>query len=281
MKKFIFLTFFTLLVSIFAFSQTEKDQKLSIRNNPQVNTPSPSKTQNNQEIIEKTTIRRTEGQYNHNTIYPIVRTPRSINRWNRWGAPYQYRGFYEFYAFDRWGYRFPVRVYERDNGLKDTVTNKKNKFRFGVNFSTKNEIGGWFTLGRGIYFKGQFNKIIVSDISEFYTNPSVNFYNATNVWNDQRLDDITKGWSVYLGLGREFKNFGVNLSLGVGEEQKNYQFFDELYILSNNGNYSFKNFVDDYVTFSVGMTHDYKFLSINADFDPLRKTFFLGAGFNF
>ncbi len=82
-------------------------------------------------------------------------------------------------------------------------------------------------------------------------------------------------------MGREFKNIGVNLSLGVGRETENYQFFDEYYQLSNNGKYSFKNFVDDYVTVSIGVTHDYKFLSLNAEVDPIRKTFWLGTGFNF
>lgn len=281
MKKFIFLINFILSVSICTFSQTEKDQKLSIRNNSQSSIPSQSRTQTNQEIIQKTTIKREESQSKYNTNYPIFRPSRNFNMWNRWGAPYQYRSFYEFYTYDRWGYKFPVRVYQRDNGIQDTISSKKNKFRFGVNFSTKNEMGGWFTLGKSVYFKGQFNKVVTTDISEYYTNPTVNFYNATTVWNDQQLSDITKGWSLYLGVGREFKNFGVNFSFGVGEEQNNYQFFDEFYILSNNGNYSFKNFVDDYVTFSFGVNHDYKFISINADFDPIRKTFFLGAGLNF
>lgn len=281
MKKFIFLINFVLTVSICAFSQTERDQKLSIRNNSQTSIPSQSRTQTNQEIIQKTTIKQEESQPKYNTIYPIVRPNRNFYRWNRWGAPYQYRGFYEFHAYDKWGYKFPVRIYEKDNGTKDTIPSKKSKFRFGVNFSTKNEVGAWFTLGRAIYFKGELNKVIVTDVSKYYTNPNVNFYNATTVWNDQRLDNITKGWSIYLGLGREFKNFGVNLSLGLGEEQNNYQFFDEFYILSNNGNYSFRNFLDEYVTFSFGINHDYKFLSINADFDPIRRNFFLGAGLNF
>ena len=283
MKKFVFSLIFILTVSIQSFSQTERDQKLGIRNNTSTpSTTSPTvRTQSNQEILEKNTIRRTDPGPRNPTIYPPVRTPRSFYRWNRWGAPYDYFGFYEFQTFDRWGYRYPVRVYQRAGGINDTVRSRKNKVRLGVNFSTNNEIGGWFTVGKAVYLKGQFNKIISTDKSQFYDNPNVNFYNASTVWSDQRLNDITKGWSVYLGVGREFKNLGVNLSLGVGQEQENFQFFDEYYILSNNGNYSFKNFVDNYVTTSVGLTHDYKFLSVSADFDPIRKTFWLGAGFNF
>lgn len=284
MKKFIFCTILTLTVSISSFSQTERDVKLSIR----TNTPSQSSSSQSRitstEIFDKQQIRRENER--PKTIF-IPNPPPAWggiggwNQWYRWGAPYSFNSFYDWDVYDRWGYRRPARIFQLSDGRRDTVLSKKNKVRLGINFSTNNEIGGWVTIGNTVYFKGQFNKIISSDRSEFYNNPDVNFYNASSVWNDKRLEDITKGWSVYLGVGREFKYFGVNLSLGIGNEQENYQFFDELYILSNNGNYSFKNFVDNYVSTSIGITHDYKFLSISADFDPLRKTFWLGTGFNF
>jgi len=284
MKKFIFCTILTLTVSISSFSQTERDVKLSIR----TNTPSQSSSSQSRitstEIFDKQQIRRENER--PKTIFIPTPPPAwggigGWNQWYRWGAPYSFNSFYDWDVYDRWGYRRPARIFQLSDGRRDTVLSKKNKVRLGINFSTNNEIGGWVTIGNAVYFKGQFNKIISSDRSEFYNNPDVNFYNASSVWNDKRLEDITKGWSVYLGVGREFKYFGVNLSLGIGNEQENYQFFDELYILSNNGNYSFKNFVDNYVSTSIGITHDYKFLSISADFDPLRKTFWLGTGFNF
>lgn len=285
MKKFIFLLILTLLVSISSFSQTERDVKLSIRNN----TPSQSSTSQSRiqstELFDKQEIRREQSKPRPNTFTP---PPPPMwggiggwNQWYRWGAPYSFNSFYDWDVYDRWGYRRPARIFQLSDGRRDTVVSKKNKVRLGLNFSTNDEIGGWFTIGKGIYFKGQFNKIISNDQSEFYNNPNVTFYNANTVWNDKRLEDITKGWSVYFGVGREFKYFGVNLSLGIGNEQENFQFYDELNILSNNGKYSFKNFIDNYVSTSVGITHDYKFLSISADVDPIRKTFWLGAGFNF
>ena len=281
MVKFIFPLIYLLILPIFALSQTEKDQKFSIRT--QSNTTSSPKT-TTLEIPQKQDIRqelpRSTNQTFTSTSY-LPRYPYRVSRWNRWGAPLNSFIYDEYYFTDRWGYRKPARIYHLKDGNRDTVLGKKNKVRIGFNFSTKNEIGAWFTIGRTIYVKGNFNKILNSDQSEYYSNPNVNFYNATIVWNDKQLDDIMKGWSTYLGVGREFKNFGVNISLGVGREENNYQFFDEFHILSNNGKYSFKNFIDDYVTISAGITHDYKFLSINADFDPLRKTFYFGAGFNF
>jgi hypothetical protein len=280
MKRFIFFLIFVLTVPILTFSQTEQQQKHSIRSqNPSSNSNTTRVTSN--EIFQKQEIRRETQQPKSTVVYNQFPTWNSYNRWNRWGAPFHFNSFYPYDYYDRWGYRRPARIYERENGKLDTILSKKNKFRFGLNISTNNHIGGWFTLGKSLYFKGSFNKIISTDKSEFYNHPDVNFYNANSVWNDQRLDDILKGWSTYFGFGREFKNFGVNMSVGLGSEQTNYQFFDETNILSNNGNYSFKNFVDNYVSVSVGITHDYKFLSVSADYDPIRKTFWLGTGFNF
>lgn len=279
--------FLVLLFPSITFSQTEREQKAIIRSGTQTQSTVPPTRTNSNEIFQKQEIRR-ESSAPKNVIVspqrPLYGNTWGFNRWdrwNRWGAPYSYLDFYEWNTYDRWGYRTPARIYQYSDGKRDTIVSRKNKTRLGINFSTDNQVGGWITVGRAIYFKGQFSKVISQDRSEFYTHPRVNFYNATFNWNDQRLSNISKGWSVYLGLGREFKNLGINLSLGFGNETENYQFFDETYELSNNGKYSFKNFMDDYMTLSLGLTHDYKFLSINAEVDPIRKTFFLGTGFNF
>jgi hypothetical protein len=284
MKNLLFLLIFT---PLFVLAQNEKEQKSNIRNNTQSSTQNSPNRVTNTEIYQKQEIRR-ETQPPKQTIIireqPYYGRPWGFNswdRWNRWGAPYSYVNYYDWDIYDRWGYRKPARIYQLPDGKNDTIVSKKNKTRIGFNFTSDNQVGGWITVGKGVYFKGQFSKYINQDKSEYYSHPDVNFYNATNVWKDQRLEDITKGWSMYLGVGREFKNIGVNISLGFGQETENFQFFDEYYQLSSNGKYSFKNFVDDYMTLSFGVTHDYKFLSINGDFDPIRKTFSLGAGFNF
>jgi len=285
MKKFILFLFLIFLVQFSTFSQTEKDQKLSIRNNTSSQSPTSTSRITTTESFDKQEIKREQYRSKQNTFKP---PPPPMwggigrwNQWHRWGAPYFFNNVYDWNTYDRWGYRKPAKIFQHLNGKRDTIISKKNKVRVGINLSTNNELGAWFTIGKGVYFKGQFNKIISDDRSEFYNHPNINFYNASTVWNDQRLVDIIKGWSVYFGVGREMKHFGVNLSFGIGNEQENFQFYDELKILSNNGRYSFKNFIDNYVSTSVGITHDYKFVSISADYDPFRKTFWLGTGFNF
>lgn len=291
MKRFLLLAFF---LPMMVFGQTERMQKQQIKteSRPQTNPVRPQpQIQSTSEINQKREIR------SNSTQNPNFSTPRNYNfpprrnfgfgpvwyydRWNRWGAPLDYHHYNDFYFSDRWGYRTPARVYYYKNGGQDTIVSKKSKVRLGLNLSSNKEIGGWFTVGRDIYFKASFNRIISEDKSTFYNHPDVNFYNSTVVFSDKRMEDITKGWSVYFGVGREFKNLGVNMSLGFGQDVENYQFFDEYYELSNNGRYSFRNFLDNYTTLSVGLTKDIKSLSLSTDYDPIRNTIYFGLGFNF
>ena len=254
------------------FSQTEKDQKIKIRTESRTQTPPPQNPQ-------PQTPPRYTPNYNFGTTGNY-----NINRWNRWGAPYIYDRYQSYYRYDRFGYGTPGRIYYKSDNTKDTILSKKNKFRLGLNVSTKNEIGGWFTVGKNVYFKAQFNKVIYNDQSTFYSNITMDMVQSwvsSNPTQNYKLDNITEGWSLYLGIGREFKNFGTNISVGFGYEKDNFQYFDGMYILSNNGKYSFKNFINNYTTLSLGITYDYKFLSVSADYDPIRNNFYLGTGFNF
>lgn len=291
MKNLLFL----LLLPCLVFGQTEKDQKTILRNGSSTTpTTSSSQSQVSQkvEIRNNSTYQSSPTLGNNSTYYQPKTTtnyrPRphwdGYTRWNRWGAPYSYRNYYEYQYLNRYGVRTPYRIYEYFDGTKDTIVSKKKKIRFGVNMSTKNEIGGWFTIGRSVYFKAQFDKTLYTDESTFYSNITMDIVQSwvtSNPSQNYKLDNITQGWSLYLGVGKEFKNFGANISLGFGYEKDNFQYFDGLYILSNNGKYSFKNFVDNYTTLSFGLTHDYKFLSLSADYDPIRNNFYLGVGFNF
>ncbi len=294
MKRFLLLAFF---LPMMVFGQTERMQKQQIKTESRTQTtpvrPQPQ-IQSTPEINQKREIR------SNSTQNPNFSTPRNYNfpprrnfgfgpvwyydRWNRWGAPLDFHHYNDFYFSDRWGYRTPARVYYYKNGGQDTIVSKKSKVRLGLNLSSNKEIGGWFTVGRDVYFKASFNKMFTTDESTFYSNITMDVVQTwvnTNPSQNYKLNDITDGWNVYLGVGREFKHFGANVSLGFGKETNNFQYFDGTYILSNNGRYSFRNFVDNYTTLSVGLTKDIKSLSLSTDYDPIRNTVYFGLGFNF
>lgn len=283
MKNVILNLIFMFFVPFSVYCQTEQQQKINIRNGNSSNTSSSAEQQ------QKTQIKSSQQSYQPqipNFNQPIRHNPYSLyyDRWNRWGAPYSYMYYENIFYRNRWDYRAPARIYYLNNGNKDTIFSKKNKTRLGLNLGTKNQIGTWVTVGKNVYFKGSFNKIVYSNESTFYTNISMDVVQrwvSSNPSQNYKLNDIIEGWNLYLGIGKEFGNFGANISLGIGEEKNYYQYFDGTYILSNNGKYSFKKFFDNYTTFSVGITHDIKFLSLSADYDPIRKSFWLGAGFNF
>lgn len=294
MKRFLILVF---LFPLLVLGQTERTQKQAIRGGSQTQTTPrtvQTQTQQSSEVNQKLQIRQNATRNtnisttpNHNFHpYPIF-GPQPFwyyNRWNRWGVPLDFNYYNDFYYSDRWGYRTPARVYYLKDGRQDTIVSKKSKVRLGLNLSLKNEIGGWFTVGREVYFKASINKTLSNNESTFYENITtdvVQEWVTTNPSQNYRLDDITEGWNVYLGVGREFKHFGGNISIGFGKEVNNFQYFDGTYILSNNGKYSFRNFVENYTTLSFGLTKDIKGLSISTDYDPFRNNLYFGLGFNF
>jgi hypothetical protein len=91
------------------------------------------------------------------------------NRWNMWGAPafgwnYWNPGFY----FNDWGYRQPARVYIYDNGKRDTIKGKKPVISFGIQKTSDNQVGGFFTIGNKGYLITEYNASIERDKSTFF-----------------------------------------------------------------------------------------------------------------
>lgn len=200
------------------------------------------------------------------------------SRWNRWGSPifgYDYwtPGFYQ----DPWGYRNPYRVYHYEN-RRDTVRGRALRFSFGIQGSSRGHAGGFITLGGRTYFIAEYNQIFQRDESAYYPNLTID---RVIPWADQRLEDIKMGRTVYLGFGKRINRTGLHFSLGMGSYERRYQFFDEMYVLSNNGKYSIRAFNDVFVTMKLGAIRDFRRASLKLDLDPLRGEVYLGAGVNF
>jgi hypothetical protein len=292
MKKLI-ISLFLSLMTITLFSQSsERQQKLSIRggnySSGSFNNSSQFRSNYNNEIQQK----YSERDYNR----PRPTKPGSNvivgpgfydpwwdwgwgpNRWGMWGAPalgfsYWSPGFYR----DDWGYRQPMRIYHYKDGKKDTIRGKKTPVSFGLQTTTSKEIGGFLTLGNRNYFIIDFGSKNPKNTSVFYPQITTD---QVNEWKDERLPNIEEGWSMYMGLGKRFKRTGLHFMLGYVEEDDYFQYFDETYILSNNGNYSLYNFSRNYFSAKLGVVHDMKRVTLKGDFDPFRNNFTFGLGIN-
>jgi len=134
------------------------------------------------------------------------------------------------------------------------------------------------TLGDRGYFIAEYSQIFQRDESLFYPDLTMD---KVLPWNDQKLEDIQKGNIVYLGFGKKISRTGFHASIGFGRAEKRYQFFDELFILSNNGKYSIREFDENFFTVKIGALHDFGRGTLKIDYDPIRKMGFFGAGVNF
>lgn len=284
MKKITLILF--LFLSGISYSQ-ERQQKEAVRSQQ---SSQPMRQYIPQERQQKEVVRE---QANRSSQRPIVADPRGRgnvyhpgwddwgwgwNRWNRWGAPIGYNFWTPGFYYDPWGYRNPTRIYHYNDNRRDTVRGKATRVSFGVQGSTGGQAGAFLTLGNRGYFIAEYNQIFQRDESLFYPDLTMD---KVLPWNDQKLEDIRKGNIVYLGFGKKISRTGLHASMGFGRAEKRYQFFDELFILSNNGKYSVREFNENFFTVKIGALHDFGRGTLKVDYDPIRKQAFFGAGVNF
>ena len=192
------------------------------------------------------------------------------NRWNMWGAPtfgwnYWTPGFY----LNDWGYRQPARVYIYDNGKRDTIKGKKPVISFGIQKTTDNQVGGFFTIGNKGYLIMEYNSSVKRDNSTFFP-----YGNITQV-DFPMVDDLVQKNSFYIGVGKRIKRTGVHFMIGSVSEDVKWRGRDDL------GYITFPKYLDRFTTMKVGALHDFKNLTIKFDYDPIinSKTFGLGVNF--
>jgi hypothetical protein len=137
-------------------------------------------------------------------------------------------------------------------------------------------IGLFFTVGEEKFLVGDLMFRPNLDNSEFYSN--INIQNAIQ-WNDERLNDIEKGYRIYVGYGQRIGSISPFISAGIGSRVVNYQFIDDLSILNGSKSYSFPKFGRSFVGIKVGSLFDFKKFVIKFDIDPINPDFSIGAGF--
>lgn len=266
--------FFILLFPFTLFCQTEKEQKLKIRSNSE-NISYTSNVESKNKMIQRDNSKKQSFENNdwfsNPSYYNFDR-----HRWTLWGAPsFGYVNYIPSYYYDRFGLRQPRRIYNMSNGDKVTVNGVKNHYRVGLTFNTDSQLGVWGSIGNKTYFITELSFYLDNDQSSFLPNLTMD---EVIPWNDMKLDDIVNGGVFYAGAGFKTNKFGFYLMPGYGWESHNFQFFDELFILSNNGKYSFPNYNENYFTGKLGALVDYKMVTFKFDYNPFRQNVSFGLG---
>jgi hypothetical protein len=259
MKKLIFLLFFPILV----FSQSERAQKAQVRSfgtygpssSSQFRSESFSRPSNN-EAQQKITERNRRSEY----YTPQNTRPGRYYSydpywdwgwgWNRWSPMWGWNSFTPFFWYDSWGYRNPARVYIYDDGKRDTIKLKPLHGSIGVSYNMNSELGVWGTLGREVYVIAEFSKNNPKDISVFYPELTLD---KVLPWEDRKLSNFQQQSTFSIGLGKKLNKFaGIHMMVGFGREKNNFRYYDDYFILSNNGEYSFPNYRINKTTFKIG-----------------------------
>lgn len=288
MKKIILSLFLVVSLPFLLFSQSERMQKQSFRS-PQISNG------HRGDLLQSTQSRPSIGEYEQKQSarrqnYVSIDNNRPGRYyvpysywgtgwgWNNWGAPmFGWDYWTPMYYWNDWGYRQPARIYVYDNGKRDTIRGKKPIMSVGIQTSDI-QTGGFFTIGNKHYFIVEFQTNNKKDQSTFYRDITMSDVRG---WNDMKMADITKLNTTYLGIGKRFKRSGIHLSLGFNTENSNYQYFDELYVLSNNGRYSFPNYRTRFTSLKLGALHDAKIVTFKGDYDLTNRRVIIGAGVNF
>ena len=137
-------------------------------------------------------------------------------------------------------------------------------------------IGLSFTVGEDKFLVGDLMFRPNLDNSEFYSN--INIQNAIQ-WNDEQLNDIEKGYRIYVGYGQRIGFVSPFISAGIGSRVVNYQFIDDLAILNGSKSYSFPKFGKSFVGIKFGGLFDFKKFVAKFDIDPINPDFSIGVGF--
>lgn len=244
MNKLIFL----LLIPIIGISQNNGSKQMTL----------------NQESEEKQKLRTEKYALKTNTVIIRDIDPRFDSRFDQgYGInSFMFRNYSNPRYSNPYYYNTP------------TLTPTTFKGSIGLSKSVR-LIGLFFTVGEDKFLIGDLMFRPNLDNSEFYSN--INIQNAIQ-WNDERLNDIEKGYRIYVGYGQRIGFVSPFISVGIGSRVVNYQFIDDLAILNGNKSYSFPKFGKSFVGIKFGGLFDFKKFVIKFDIDPINPDFSIGVG---
>lgn len=233
----------------------------------------------------------------YNTPPPPVtnqRTDNSISRWRsappapqnprvysaptyrsyRYFSPYPYLGLYGYYYtspyywYDPYGYRVRGYIHHYEDGRMDTVKGQQPiKANLGIQFSGKNLLGGYVTIGNNAYFIAEYMDTKRTPNTTYFPYGRLSQVDFPLV-SDEKLMRI-----VYLGGGKMIgRNTGYHVEVGFGSENINYRGQDAL------GYITFPKTSNNFTTVKFGLLHNYRNVGIKVDYDPIKEIFTWGVG---
>ena len=236
--------------------------------------PQQSNTQPNREYSQPNRNNETSRWRNESQqrVYPS--TPYYRNRQVRIGGMYPYYdgfGFYNmypYYFYDDFGYRQRSRVVVYEDGRKDTIKVKPMRYAFGLQTSTGNQIGGWLAIGHTNYLLLEYQQTNQKNSSSYFP------LGHLGIVDFPLVEDWVSNKVFYAGIGKRYGRNGLHISLGMGNEEVRFQGKDKI------GYITFPKYNSDFLTMKFGIIHDFKYVTIKLDYDPIRRNGIIGAGIN-
>jgi hypothetical protein len=199
------------------------------------------------------------------------------NRQNQFGYYWGNWGWYQpmpYIWYDDFGWRQRSIIHVYENGRKDTVKGKPLYVNLGIQFSGKNMLGGYITIGNKGYFIIDYLTTNQMDNITKYTLGSDYFPNKSLSDVDFPIisSNIIKRNIFYLGGGKMINNkTGFHVMIGFGNDNKIYRGQDKI------GYLTFPN-KETFTTVKFGLLHNYKNLGLKLDYDPIKEIFTWGLG---
>jgi hypothetical protein len=211
---------------------------------------------------------------------PIQRGRVRVQNWNRnnqfgyyWGNWGWYQPMpYIWYDDFGWRQRSVIHVYE--GGKRDTIRRKPLYVNLGIQFSGKNMLGGYITIGsKGYFIMDYISTNQVYDITKYTLGTTYFPYGSmSNVDFSIISSNILKRNIFYLGGGKMINNkTGYHVMVGFGNDDKIYRGKDDI------GYITFPN-KETFTTVKFGLLHNYKNLGLKLDYDPIKEIFTWGLG---
>ena len=260
MINFKSLCFILLLIPNLLMGQSERDQKInkkSDRNKP------------------TTTVVVTESQtvYQNNSYYP------PLNPYNPYN-PYNNRGFRNGYYENNYNSNIGNNnFFSKKRSDNSTPRNSNIRLGFIGGLSDPTSLGLFTTIGNKMFLYLSYEGS-PSSTYEHYDN--ISFEEVMN-WGDEQRDTFETYTSFSVGFGGEVTDkLSQFAGININTINKDLVFYDELLILSNNGEYSINDTEKTNFSLVYGLIFDMNKLSVGPSIYFLNRTRFnINLGFNF